>query len=46
MTTTKISVIIPIYNAEKYLHLCINAILKQDHTNYELIIADSVSTYY
>lgn len=39
-----ISVIVPIYNAEKYLHRCINRILTQDFTDYELLLIDDGST--
>lgn len=33
----KISVIIPVYNAEKYLHACITSVLRQNVDNYEII---------
>lgn len=33
-----ISVIIPIYNAEKYIKKCINSIIKQDYQNLEIIL--------
>ena len=39
-----ISVIVPIYNAEKYLHRCIKRILAQDYTDYELLLIDDGST--
>lgn len=39
-----ISVIIPIFNSEDYLHLCINSILKQTYSDFELICIDSAST--
>lgn len=38
-----ISVIVPIYNAEKYLHRCIKRILAQDYTDYELLLIDDGS---
>ena len=34
---TKVSVIVPIYNTEKYLHECINSIIKQTFTEIEII---------
>lgn len=39
-----ISIIIPIYNAEKYLHRTIESILKQTYSNYELILINDGST--
>ncbi len=43
-TYPKISVIIPAYNEEKYLTGALEALLKQDYPNYEIIIADNAST--
>ena len=40
----KISIIIPIYNSEKYLHRCLNSILKQSYKDYEVIMVDDGST--
>ena len=36
----KYSIIIPIYNVEKYLKQCIESILKQTYNNYEIILVD------
>ena len=39
----KISVIVPIYNAEKFLHRCIDSILAQSFTDFELLLIDDGS---
>ncbi|MDD4969987.1 MAG: glycosyltransferase family 2 protein [Paludibacter sp.] len=39
----KISVIVPVYNAEKYLNKCIDSILNQTFTNFELLLIDDGS---
>ena len=39
----KISVIVPIYNVEKYLPRCIDSILSQTFTDFELILVDDGS---
>ena len=40
----KISVVLPVYNGEKYLKLSIESVLKQTCQNFELIIIDDCST--
>lgn len=40
----RVSVIVPVYNAERYLERCVNSIFAQTSTDYELILVDDGST--
>ena len=40
---SRISVIVPVYKVEKYLHRCIDSILNQTFTDFELIVVDDGS---
>ena len=41
---SKISIIVPVYNTEKYLDRCIQSILAQTYTDFELLLVDDGST--
>lgn len=40
----KISVIIPVYNAQEYLDVCIPSVLEQSYTDFELLLINDGST--
>lgn len=40
----KLSIIIPIYNAEQFIRRCIDSILEQTYTDFELLLIDDGST--
>ena len=42
----KISVIVPVYNVEKFLHVCLNSVLNQTYSDFEIICIDDASTDY
>lgn len=44
MRTPLVSVLIPVYNVEKYLERCLNSIVKQTLTNIEIICVNDGST--
>ena len=44
MNTSLISIIIPVYNSEHYLARCIDSILAQTYSHFELILVDDGST--
>ena len=39
----KVSIIIPVYNGEKFISRCIDSILNQTLKNFEIIIVDDSS---
>ncbi len=44
LSIPKVSVLVPVFNAEKYLAECLDSILTQDFSDYELLISDDCST--
>ena len=40
----KISIVVPIYNVEKYVKKCIESLIKQTYKNIEIILVDDGST--
>ena len=44
MPRPKVSIIIPVYNVEKYLERCINSLRNQSLTDIEIILVDDCST--
>lgn len=43
MDNVKVSVIVPVYNVEKYLDNCLNSIINQTYHNIEIILVDDES---
>ena len=41
---SKISVIVPVYNVEKYLEKCVNSLINQSYTDLEIILVDDGAT--
>ena len=44
MGEPKITIIIPVYNTEKYLRKCLDSILTQHEQSFEVILVDDGST--
>ena len=39
-----VSIIVPVYNAEKTIGRCVDSILSQQYTDFELLLVDDGST--
>lgn len=44
MHSPKISIIIPVFNTENYLHRCVDSILSQTYQDFEILLIDDGST--
>ena len=44
MKSIKLSIIVPVYNVERYLRKCVDSLLAQDIIDYEIILVDDGST--
>lgn len=43
MDKGKVSIVVPVYKAEKTIHRCVDSILNQTYTNFELLLVDDGS---
>lgn len=39
----KVSIVVPVYNVEKYLRLCLDSVRAQKFTNFEVVLVDDGS---
>lgn len=43
MEKDKVSIIVPVYNVEKYIEKCLNSLISQSYKNIEIILIDDGS---
>ena len=41
----KVSIIIPVYNTEKFLNRCVDSVINQKFNNFEIILVNNGSKY-
>ena len=41
-----VSVVVPVYNVEKYLDRCVQSVVNQTYENLEIILVDKFKTYF
>ena len=46
MEKKKISVIIPVYKVEKFIHACVDSVLQQTYDNLEVIPFDKIEQFF
>ena len=39
----KVSIVVPVYNVEKYLKRCVNSLIGQSYSNLEILLVDDGS---
>ena len=41
----KVSIVVPVYNVEKYIKKCLDSLVKQDYDNYDVLVINDGSPY-
>ena len=41
----KVSVVVPVYNVEKYIRKCLESLINQDYDNYDVLVVNDGSPY-